>query len=733
MHTTPFLLRLPGCVLAFLCLCLWGQAWAKPQTITLEDRDQQVNPLSHAQMFLDSKQAVSLENVDFQGFYPCPSKGNINLGYTDHTLWVRFKLAPSTRPWLLEVGYASLDFVDLYVQYWDGRVKHYRSGDQLPFWQRPMRHRHFVFPLDLDGQEPTTVYIKVRTQGVMQVPLQLYQPQAFAEQEGETTLTYGLIIGAIICMCLFNLLMYVPMRDVSYLLFPIPILGGLLFNMSIGGLTYMYLVPGFPYLANTLTPGALGILIGGAALFASKFLQVHTYSRPLWYVLMGFVGTGLAILGCAFYDYTLAVQLANIISLPVMLSILIAGMRSWSKGYSPAKFFTIGWVFFMAGMSIYTLRAPGILPDTPLTAHAMNLGMIAQVLVLSVAIGDRYRQGRLRELTLQQQLLEEQQRTAGELEALVAERTLALQQQQEELLVQNEHLQQYNEQIKEVTAELEMQQEELSVQRDTLLQAQGQIERQNRQLTDSIRYGYRIQAAVLPPLGRFRQSIPDSFVLHRPKDLVSGDLYWLQDNEQRAVIAVLDCQGQGVPAAFLTLLAEGLLKQIVLTENLAAPAQIMARLNQCLRELLGQHGQPVQEQVRLSVCTWYKKRKEVAYAGNGPTLWYTQQQQLLRIKGDNLPVGNAPMDAQYREHHIALNGPTCLYLGTDGLLSQRGGPQGQSFGESGLQQLLMGIYNKPMAQQQQMLEELIDWWMQGPEGQPPLPQQDDILLLGIRL
>lgn len=735
-----------------LLWALWSILYCQsPQAhalhIPLQPYTQGVPLTPHAEYLLDASNKLTVHELGHQPFQRYQKDGSINLGYTKNTLWIRFGLEQLGSPaplngWILEVGYPSLDQVDVYVLHADRRISQWHTGDRYPFLDRPIPHRLFLFPFQLAEQEKAMVYVRVRTEGSMIVPLKLYRQQTFMAEDAGISLGYGIELGIILAMCLVNLLMFAPTRDASYLWLPVPVLGSILFSMSMNGLNYMYLFPDNSFLANCITIASLGLLILGMALFSSKFLKIKHHSMMIEWLLRALVISGLLLVACAFfYDYMLSMKIANAIGVATAFLVMLAGLYAWYKGEWAARFFLVGSAFFWSGMGIFILRASGIIPDNYLTAHAMNLGLICQLLIFSVAIGDKYRLVRKAQSELQQGMIELQQEVAElqekrtELQQKLTERQRKAvyqpQEKNEAILEQAEALQVAHQQVQEVNAEPLLQNEEIAAQRDMLDRMQVQLEQKNKGITTSLNYASRIQEAVLPALSQIRQSFPDSFLLYSPRDIVSGDFYWHHENEHRTLLVAIDCTGHGVPGAFMSLLSDGFLKQIVLSEGIDAPDQILNRLNQLLRQVLRNQGQEVRDSMDLSVCTWSKRERILYYAGAKNALLHVEGGTLKRIKADNMSIGMAPDDYCYKLHRIPVYAPTAFYMHTDGFPDQFGGPQNEKFKSQNLHELLWGIHNKPMQQQGQTLEEVLKWWMQGSTS--PYAQTDDILVIGFRV
>lgn len=255
------------------------------------------------------------------------------------------------------------------------------------------------------------------------------------------------------------------------------------------------------------------------------------------------------------------------------------------------------------------------------------------------------------------------------------------------------------------------------------------IEEKNKHITDSIRYAKRIQDATLPSIGLVRNYLPDSFVLFKPKDIVSGDFYWVETVEDTVLFAVVDCTGHGVPGAFLSLIGHNSLNQIVNELGINSPADILYELNKIVQVTLQNNIEHtnIKDGMDVAICSLNMKTKELTYAGAFNPLYYIRQEELLEIKGDKIAIGSALEDQLYTNHTLQLEEGDRIYIFSDGYADQFGGPKGKKFKYSQLKDLLVKIHQKPMEEQHKLLNHYIDAW------QGDLEQLDDICLIGVSI
>lgn len=272
---------------------------------------------------------------------------------------------------------------------------------------------------------------------------------------------------------------------------------------------------------------------------------------------------------------------------------------------------------------------------------------------------------------------------------------------------------------------------ELEAEKEKLQFAYSEIDAKNKDITSSIHYAKRIQEAILPPDSTIKQLLPESFILYQPKDIVSGDFYWLEQWGHQTLIAAVDCTGHGVPGAFMSIVANNILTHTVHVLGLTKPALILNEANRQLTKKLNQDPEEatVRDGMDLALCGINLQKFTIEFAGANNPLWIVRDKQLIELHGDKFPVGAFVGEElqQFTHHQAELQAGDCIYLFTDGYADQFGGPKGKKFKYRQLQELLLKIATQPMLQQQRILEETMEQW-KGPQE-----QLDDILVIGIRI
>lgn len=257
-----------------------------------------------------------------------------------------------------------------------------------------------------------------------------------------------------------------------------------------------------------------------------------------------------------------------------------------------------------------------------------------------------------------------------------------------------------------------------------------QIEEQKQEITDSIKYASRIQRAVLPPIEIFDELFEEYFILFRPRDIVSGDFYWLASKNDKIYIAAADCTGHGVPGAFMSMLGISFLNEIINKTEINSASEILDRLRENVIDSLRQTGKAneAKDGMDIALCVVDKNNMRVEYAGAYNPLIIIRKGEVIQVKADKMPIG-----IYFKEHTPFTNNDVevqkgdMLYLFSDGYIDQFGGPSGRKFMINKFKELLASISTEPLTKQRDILDVKIDMW----RGEKP--QIDDIIVLGLKI
>lgn len=257
-----------------------------------------------------------------------------------------------------------------------------------------------------------------------------------------------------------------------------------------------------------------------------------------------------------------------------------------------------------------------------------------------------------------------------------------------------------------------------------------QLSELNRNLTDSINYAERLQLSILPEIDELNRAFSDSFVLFKPKDVVSGDFYWFHEQKNGAVLVCADCTGHGVPGAFMSMLGVELLNKYVAERGVKYPTYILENMDDGLEATLGKTGETtVADGMDISICTVDRVRKRIHFAGAARPLIHISKGELNVYKGSRFGLG--ALDTGYAKdfdtHIINYQEGDMIYQFSDGYADQFGGEKGRKFMMKSLKNLLLEIHSLPCSDQHTQLLKTFNTWKGSYE------QVDDVLVMGVRL
>lgn len=257
------------------------------------------------------------------------------------------------------------------------------------------------------------------------------------------------------------------------------------------------------------------------------------------------------------------------------------------------------------------------------------------------------------------------------------------------------------------------------------------IEEKNKDITDSIKYAKRIQEAILPPAEVWHNILPESFVYYKPKDILSGDFYWIEQDEDSIYVAAVDCTGHGVPGALMSIVGYNLLNKAVLEQKLDKPSDILDQLNKWISITLRQsmNDSSVRDGMDITLCKLAQNKKTLQASAAFNSLYHIRNGVLNEIKGDKFPVGIFIDETMrnFGNHEILLEEGDLIYLFTDGFADQFGGEKGKKFKYAQLKDLLLSIHLVPIHDQKNILDNAFEKW------KGSLEQVDDVCVIGIKV
>lgn len=272
---------------------------------------------------------------------------------------------------------------------------------------------------------------------------------------------------------------------------------------------------------------------------------------------------------------------------------------------------------------------------------------------------------------------------------------------------------------------IELQKTEVEHQKDL-------VEEKNKEILDSITYAKRIQAAILPPAKIVRTYLNESFILYKPKDIVAGDFYWLEQLDNKILFAAADCTGHGVPGAMVSVICNNGLNRSVREFGIADPGKILDKTREIVIQEFEKSEEEMKDGMDISLCVLNEKEKTLSWAGANNPLWIfpanaQSEEDMLEVKADKQPIGKYADPKPFTTHKIKLQQGDMIYIFTDGFQDQFGGDKGKKFKAAKMKSELFRVRNLPADEQKQIIDDIFEHW------KGDLEQVDDVCLIGVRI
>jgi len=257
----------------------------------------------------------------------------------------------------------------------------------------------------------------------------------------------------------------------------------------------------------------------------------------------------------------------------------------------------------------------------------------------------------------------------------------------------------------------------------------NEIELKNQSITDSIHYAKRIQNSILPPKEKIKSILKNSFVFYQPKDIVSGDFYWIEKVGNEIIFSVIDCTGHGVPGAFVSLIAYNALNKVILEQQITKPSQILSEIDQLMMSSFTNSEEQVRDGMDMGICVWNTKTNNVQFSGANHSLFIHNGIELSEIKGNKESIGNSLYDkkSEFVNHEITIQLETTIYLSSDGFPDQFGGEKGKKLKWKGFRTLLSSLNKIQIQNQKKELSSFFTIWKRD------LEQLDDVCIIGVKV
>ena len=716
-------------------LLLLGSGFLSAQSVVelpLSENRTDIHP--QALISEDRTSSLSISDVLSDAYPGFEAMTTDNLDFTASTFWIKFELhngSAETVSYVLETARPVTNKAILYRYDDTGQLlSTSNNGDDFAFSEREINHRKCLFPVALKAGESGQYLLQLESDGeLLTAPLYLWKPAAQQAMSYTEQLLLGLYYGIFLFVAIIYLFFYLVLRERSFIYYVAYVGFIALLQLALDGYLFQYVIRSSSWLANHVVLVSAGLAVIFLLVYAKHFLKLKERAPKLnkTYNILLWITSAVTALSLVPAVYTYTFPIINITSLLATVFVPISIFIIRRRGYEVSRFFEVAFVFLIVGAVLFILRNLSILPNNLFTDHVLKLFSAIEVIFLSLSMANRYRE-------LQK-----------EKEAAQAE---TLKQLEEKNRLTDGINARLEKEVKERTAEIEEQNEELA--------------EKNKDILDSIRYAKRIQGSILPSERRVKQVLPHSFIFYRPRDIVSGDFYWVAEvhnNSGRdlAVFAAADCTGHGVPGAFVSIVGCNFLELGSTEASVNTPAQALDFLSHNVNLTFNRDAEEgtVRDGMDIAMCAIDYDKMLLHFAGAKNPVYIirkvdevpdppeggkvfapeeTLPYALIELKGNKQAIGAAarkgmPLEP-FTDQQFSLQEGDMIYALSDGYPDQFGGENGKKFMYKTFKRLLLSMQEETLERQYEILGEALEAWMK-PAGGRAYEQIDDILVMGI--
>ncbi len=612
------------------------------------------------------------------------------------------------------------NFVDVYVVLANGMYIHKKAGcyieNNLKDIEEDKLSAKILLKISLG--EVKTIFFRIQNIDKKPTNFQIKIEDLSHWQNGIfiRNLAQGFFQGSVGILLIFHLLSFFYNRKKFYIYYSIYLLGTCLYFLNFYGLVNEFVLPNYPLVFNDIYLFSTSIIPLFYLLFIESVFRFASLKSKFWviYIKLGFLMRlsefiGLFIFYHVSFDFDTTHFIHRNFALIETFYFLVLCVGIYQKKNLVAYFFILGTIALYIGLFI-SIWVSGKVGMEVYGNYIFQAGVLLEIIFFALGLSYQNKLIEVEKVEVQAAFIAQLQRNEelqlrqkNELERKVLERTLEIELKNQSILIQNDELHE-----------------------------------KNQTIIAAITYAKRIQLAILPSKENFNEFFDDFCTLFMPRDIVSGDFYWLAHKVERQkdkVIVVLgDCTGHGVPGAFMSMIGCELLNKIIHDLEVHSPDEILHQLDIGINNALKQHQNNNTDGMDLMICLWNRKKNTLEVAGVLCSLFYWQKNQLHEIKGSRVALGgNKFQDKKiYQKHTISLfdengNIPTQIFMCSDGIQDQFGGANDKKFSKKKLTCIFEKIVFENGNKQEEILtQEILQW-----KGEQA--QTDDISCLGFKI
>ncbi len=687
--------------------------------------------LEDAEHSLEIIDVLELSNDDFF----IPNHAHPNLDFTSSRFWIKFSIENQTDEsyFILETARPITNKVIFYEMNGPLVENEYMSGDDFHYSEKVIPHRKNLFPFTIEPGETKDYYLELESDGeVLTLPVIIHDKIGFFDGDSRNHFSFGFYYGLMSLVIIIYFFFFIMLKDRSFLYYILYVFAQALLQFSLDGFSYHHFFPSGGYLANHFVLIIASVTIVLLLTYVRQFLNLKERNKLLNKVFVicksvVFVALIMSLIPGKLYE--LSYPIINGVSLLSIILTVVAIFRLKYKKIEVDNYFTLAFTILITGAVIFILGNFNIVGDSSISQVALKVSSAIEVAILSISMSNKYRK------------LQKDKEAA---------QAVALKSLEEQNALKDSINIKLEQQVKERTFEIEEQKEKLA-----------EI---NNEILSSIHYAKRIQEAILPSDAHVKNLLPKSFIFYRPKDVVSGDFYFVEptrtsnDEVDLVLFAAVDCTGHGVPGAFMSIVGNNYLTQTITEESVNSTAEALDYLNQGVCKSLRQDAKfnetTVRDGMDISLCAFDKKKRLLHFSGAKNPVYVvrkgSEEKELgfeldaegknpLKMEGANIYLNEIKGDAHpigayvgnelkaFTNNSIELLEGDMVYVFSDGFADQFGGPSGKKYKYKTFKKFLLSISQFEPEKQRDMLIAEFDKWKGDNE------QLDDVLVIGVRV
>jgi len=689
------------------CFLFSSFVLAQKKTIVItEGFDSSLSIATSAYILEDSQHLLTIEQLltsTNDSLFRKISSEKTDLSFTTSQFWIKFKIFYSgkiPKAVYLQVARPVTNIAELYLPTMDGSYTTELAGDEFPFRNKFVPHRNQLFHFQLWPGQVQTFYLKVASDGeALNLPLVLSDPEHLRKSDYKEQYILGIYYGILGFVFLIYFFFYAALKEKSFLFYILYVLGVLWLQFSLDGFSSQFLFPENPWWGNRspLISACFGMFF--LLKYVKSFLKTKENSAAIHRtltILEWLIVVSLILVLTSGFTYVIAYPLVNLLSLIGMIMVLVTIAIWLKKGIHVDYFFIAAFVFLIVGVAIFISNNLNLIHSNMITDYSMKLGTCIEVIFLSFSMANKFR---------------EMQKAKEEAQAEALEKLEEINVLKDKANVELER--QVIERTKEIVHQKEI------------------IEEKNKDIVASITYAKRIQTALLSGDETWNDISPEHFILFKPKDVVSGDFYWAHATDTICLWAVADCTGHGVPGAFMSMIGNSFLNEIVVERGIFETDQILNLLRNKIINALEQKGSSTKQRdgMDIALCMWDKRNNTLHYSGANNPVWIVKgNDSVVELKPDKMPIGYYTEELKpFSIQQIQLEKEDIVYSFSDGYPDQFGGPKGKKYKYKQMQEKFVSIHKETLLTQKEMLDIEFESWKNN------LEQIDDVCLVGVKV